>query len=53
MTLIYASEGKIAPEEIKTILEKRDRRLSGPTVPPGGLYLTRLWYDGAVGEMMR
>ena len=52
-TLIYASEGKIAPEEIKTILEKRDRRLSGPTVPPGGLYLTRLWYDGAVGEMMR
>lgn len=52
-TLIYASEGKIAPEDIKTILEKRDRRLSGPTVPPGGLYLTRLWYDGAVGEMMR
>ena len=52
-TLIYASEGKIAPEEIKNILETRDRRLTGPTVPPGGLYLTRLWYDGAVGEMMR
>jgi len=21
-------------------------------VPPGGLYLNRIWYDGVVGEMM-
>ena len=27
------------------ILESRDRTLAGPTVPPGGLYLTRLWYE--------
>ena len=24
---------------------RRDRTLAGPTVPPGGLYLTRLWYE--------
>lgn len=52
-TLIYASEGKIDPDEIKNILKTRDRRLTGPTVPPQGLYLTRLWYEGDVGEMMR
>ena len=51
-TLIYASEGKLRPEEIPQLLEKRDRCLTGPTVPPQGLYLTRVWYDGAVGAMM-
>lgn len=51
-TLLYVSEGKIEPEEIPAILERGDRRLSGPTVPPGGLYLSRIWYDGPVGEMM-
>ena len=51
-TLLYVSEGKIEPQEIGTILKSGDRRLSGPTVPPEGLYLTRLWYEGAVGEMM-
>lgn len=44
-TVVYAAEGKIAPEEIGTILEKGDRTLAGPTVPPGGLYMTKLWYD--------
>ena len=51
-TLIYASEGKIDPDDIKDILKTRDRRLTGPTVPPQGLYLTNIWYDGPVGEMM-
>jgi tRNA pseudouridine38-40 synthase len=51
-TLIYASEGKILPDDIPRLLETRDRRLFGPTVPPSGLYLTRIWYDGPVGEMM-
>ena len=50
-TLIYVSEGKIAPDEIPRLLELKDRRLSGPTVPPGGLYLSRIWYEGAVGEL--
>lgn len=51
-TLIYVSEGKIAPEELPRLLITGDRRLTGPTVPPCGLYLTRIWYDGPVGEMM-
>ena len=51
-TLIYASYGKLQPEEIPALLEKGDRRLTGPTMPPQGLYLNRLWYEGAVGEMM-
>ena len=51
-TLIYASEGKIQPGEIQRLLEQRDRRLTGPTVPPQGLYMTRIWYDGEIGAMM-
>ena len=52
-TLIYVSEKKIKPEDIPGLLEKKDRRCTGPTVPPQGLYLTKIWYDGAVGDMMR
>ena len=51
-TMVYASYGKLLPEEIPALLEKGDRRLTGPTMPPQGLYLNRIWYDGAVGEMM-
>ena len=51
-TMVYASYGKLRPEEIPDLLERGDRRLTGPTMPPQGLYLNRLWYDGAVGEMM-
>ena len=50
-TLIYVSEGKIPPDDIPRLLESKDRRLTGPTVPPGGLYMTRIWYDGEVGEL--
>lgn len=51
-TLIYASEKKIKPEEILHLLEKGDRRLTGPTVPPQGLYMTRIWYGGEVGKKL-
>ena len=44
-TVLYAGEGKIAPEEIPGILERGERNAAGPTVPPGGLYLTILWYE--------
>jgi tRNA pseudouridine38-40 synthase len=52
-TLIYVSEGKIGAADIPRLLETGDRRLTGPTVPACGLYLTRIWYDGSVGDMMR
>ena len=51
-TMVYASYGKLIPEEIPALLEKRDRRLTGPTMPPQGLYLNRVWSDGAAGAMM-
>ena len=51
-TLIYVSEGKLTPDDIPGLLERKDRCASGPTVPPQGLYLNRIWYDGDVGQMM-
>jgi len=50
-TMVYASYGKLVPEEIPALLEKRDRRLTGPTMPPQGLYLNRVWYEGDVGQL--
>ncbi len=32
-------------EDIPAILDSGNRTLAGPTVPPGGLYLTKLWYE--------
>lgn len=51
-TMVYASYGKLEPEDIPRLLELGDRRLTGPTMPPQGLYMNRIWYEGAVGEMM-
>ena len=51
-TMVYASYGKLEPGEIPALLEKGDRRLTGPTMPAQGLYLNRLWYDGPAGKMM-
>ena len=44
-TCVYAAEGKFAPEEVNAILESKNRTAAGPTVPPGGLYMTKLWYN--------
>ena len=34
-----------SPEVLGALLKSGNRTAAGPTVPPGGLYLTRLWYD--------
>ncbi len=47
-TLVYASEGKLSPEDIPAILAGGCRTEAGPTAPPGGLYMTNLWYDEGV-----
>ena len=50
-TMVYASYGKLRPEDIPALLEKGDRRLTGPTMPPQGLYLNRLWYPEPVSYL--
>ena len=47
-TVVYAAEGKIKPAQIGEILESGNRTAAGPTVPPGGLYMTHLWYDDGI-----
>ena len=47
-TVVYCAEGKIRPEEIGAILDSGNRTAAGPTVPPGGLYMTHLWYDDGI-----
>ncbi len=44
-TIVYAAEGKLSPEDIPAILDSGNRTLAGPTVPPGGLDMTKLGYD--------
>ncbi len=44
-TFLYAAEGKMLPEDIPLILDSGNRTLAGPTAPPGGLYLTNVWYE--------
>ena len=48
-TILYAAEGKLTPEGISDILVRGNRTEAGPTVPPDGLYMTKLWYREPVG----
>lgn len=43
-TCVYASEGKLSPQDIPALLAGRNRTDAGPTAPPQGLYMTNLWY---------
>lgn len=43
-TLLYVSQGKIAPDEIPFIIRAENRQLAGPTAPPEGLYLNKVIY---------
>ena len=47
-TVVDAAEEKIKPSEIGAILDSGNRTAAGPTVPPGGLYMTHLWYDDGI-----
>ena len=44
-TVVYAAEGKFPPKAVTEILENKNRTAAGPTMPPGGLYMTKLWYE--------
>ena len=43
-TLVEVGRGKISSQDVKAILEAKDRSKAGPTAPPYGLYLTRVEY---------
>ena len=44
-TLVQVGEGKIAPEEVKSILAQCDRRVAGMTAPACGLILWKVFYE--------
>ena len=44
-TLLEVGYGRMKPEEIKNILEKKDRRFAGPTIAPEGLFLYDVEYQ--------
>lgn len=43
-TLKCVGDGKFAPEDVKKILEAKDRAVAGPTAPACGLYLSKVIY---------
>ncbi len=44
-TLLYVGRGKIPKEELPLIMGAKSREKAGPTVPPQGLYLKKVFYD--------
>ena len=50
-TLLRVAQGKFSPEDLPRILEAKDRTAAGPTAPPWGLYLNRVFYGGESNEL--
>lgn len=44
-TLLEVGKNKIKPEDVKSILDSKDRRNAGPCVPPNGLVLEKVFYS--------
>jgi tRNA pseudouridine38-40 synthase len=47
--LVYVGAGRQPASWVADLLAGRDRRLSAPTFPPDGLYLSRITYDPQFG----
>lgn len=45
-TLVEVGRGCMESSEMETLLEKKDRTLAGPTMPPQGLFLWRIKLEG-------
>ena len=43
-TLVLVGRGKLQPEDVKKILEAKDRTKAGISAPACGLYLNKVWY---------
>jgi tRNA pseudouridine38-40 synthase len=48
-TLVEVGKGRRSPAELPGILQARDRRRGGPTAPPHGLCLEKVWYQSRWG----
>ena len=49
-TLVEIGQGKRRPEEMKHIIDAKDRREAGHTAPPYGLYLAEVYYGESGDE---
>jgi len=52
-TLLEVGRGRIEPADITRIIDARDRRLAGPTLPPQGLCLRWIWYGAGTSSAVR
>lgn len=43
-TLVYVGTDKIKPGDIPGILKSKDRKKAGPTLPPNGLFMVKVFY---------
>jgi tRNA pseudouridine38-40 synthase len=44
-TLVDVGRGKLKPDDLKTIIESKNRSNAGASVPACGLYLTKVNYN--------
>ena len=44
-TLLAVGAGKFKADEVKTLLESKDRTLGHTTASPSGLFLVKVFYD--------
>lgn len=52
-TCLDLNMNKAKPERLREILECRDRRKAGPTAPPQGLYLAKVYYPDELDNKCR
>mgnify|MGYP000847425469 CR=1 FL=1 len=43
-TMLWVAQGRLEPEDMSRILDTRNRAAAGPTAPPQGLYLQKVFY---------
>ena len=43
-TLVEVGRGRLSPRKMTVLLQKKDRRFGGPTAPPQGLCLVKVYY---------
>lgn len=44
-TLVFIGTGKLKKESLNNIIQGKNRKLAGPTAPPQGLFLEKVYYD--------